>query len=111
MGANQTWLDTKPKNGQKQIYREGKSQYESHQHIPKFPASVVTILSNRNPGTAAKFFDEQYVHIPLDRLILRGNIQKLVKVQEEVEKEEQDLKDYVNSLILSLANLRWEGEP
>ena len=71
-----------------------------------FPLSVVTILSNRNPGTAAKFFDEQYVHIPSDRLILRGNIQKLVKVQEEVEKEEQDLKDYVHSLILSLANLK-----
>ena len=31
-------------------------------------------------------------------MIIRGNIQKLVKVQEEVEKEEQDIKDHLNSL-------------
>ena len=56
------------------------------------------ILSNRNSGAAGKFFDEKYVHIPSDQLILRGNIKKLGKVQEEVEKEEQDIKDHLNSL-------------
>lgn len=55
-------------------------------------------MSNRNPGATGKFLDKQYVHIPSDQLILRVNIQELVKVQEEVEKEEQDIKDHLNSL-------------
>ena len=57
-------------------------------------------MSNRNLGAAGKFLDKQYVHLPADQLILRVNIQKLVKVQErkEVEKEEQDIKDHLNSL-------------
>ena len=63
-------------------------------------------MSNRNPGAAGKFFDEQYVHIPSDQLILRGNIQKLVKVQEEVEKEEQDIKEHLFSLYSKSGKLK-----
>ena len=82
----------------KLFHWEGRRQYESHQHVSNISATVNAILSNKNSGAAAKFFDEQYVHIPSDQLIPRGNIQKLVKVQEEVEKEEQDIKDHLNSL-------------
>ena len=73
-------------------------EYESHQHVSKISATDDAILSNRNPGSVGTFFDEQYVHIPSDQLLLRGNVQKLGKVQEEVEKEEQDIKDHLNSL-------------
>ena len=67
------------------------------------------ILSNRNSGAAGKFFDEKYVHIPSDQLILRGNIKKLGKVQEEVEKEEQDIKDHLNSLYSKYGKMgRWQ---
>ena len=55
-------------------------------------------MSNRNTGATRKFLDKQYVYIPSDQLILRVNVQKLVKIQEEVEKEEQDIKDHLNSL-------------
>ena len=82
----------------KLFHCEGRRQYESHQHVSKISTTVDTILSNRNLGAAGTFFDEQYVHIPSDQLILKRNIQKLVKVQEEVEKEEQDIKDHLNSL-------------
>ena len=67
--------------------------------LQKISATVDAILSNRNPGAAGKSFDEQHVRILSDQLILRGNIQKLVKVQEEVEKEEQDIKNHLFSLI------------
>ena len=66
-------------------------------------------MSNRNSGAAAKFFDEQYVHIPSDQLIPRENIQKLVKVQEEVEKEEQDIKDHLN-ILYSKSNKLKDGK-
>lgn len=62
-------------------------------------------MSKRNPGAAAKFFDEKYVHMPSDQLILRGNIQKLVKVQEEVENEKKDNKDHLNSLYFKSGKL------
>lgn len=73
----------------KLFHSEGRCQYLSHRHVLKLSSTVDAILSNRNPGAAGKFFDEQYVYIPSDQLILRENIQKLVKVQEGVEKEEQ----------------------
>ena len=56
----------------KLFHCEGRRQYESHQHVSKISTTVDIILSNRNPGAAGTFFDEQYVHIPSDQLILRG---------------------------------------
>jgi hypothetical protein len=81
----------------KLFHSEGRYQYESHQHVSKLSSTVDAILSNMNLAAAGKFFDEQYVHIPSDQLILRENIQKLVKVCEQVEKEEQDIKGYLSS--------------
>ena len=63
-------------------------------------ATVDAILSNRNSGAAGKVLTRNMFtySVPSDQLILRGNMQKLVKVQEEVEKEEQDIRDHLNSL-------------
>ena len=54
----------------KLFHSEGRRQYESHQHVLKLSSTVDAILSNTNPGVAGKFFDEQYVYIPSDQLIL-----------------------------------------
>ena len=71
----------------KLFHSEGRRQYESHERV-------------------SKFFDEQYVHIPSDQLILRENMQKLVKVQEQVEKEKQDIKGHLSSLYTKSGKLK-----
>ena len=79
---------------------EGRHQYESHQHVSMIFATVDAILSNRNSGAAGKVLTRNMFtySVPSDQLILRENMQKLVKVQAEVEKEEQDIRDHLNSL-------------
>ena len=90
----------------KLFHSEGRCQYESHERVSKLSSTVDAILSNTNPASAGKFFDEQYVHIPSDQLILRENMQKLVKVQEQVEKEEQDIKGHLSSLYTKSGKLK-----
>ena len=90
----------------KLFHSEGRRQYESHQRVSKLSSTVDAILSNMNPAAAGKFFDEQYVHIPSDKLILRENILKLVKVREQVEKEEQDIKGHLSSLYTKSGKLK-----
>ena len=90
----------------KLIHTEGRCQYESHQRVSNLSSTVDAIMNSNNPGAAGKFFNEQYVYIPSDQLILRENIQKLVKVQEKVKKEEQDIKDHLSSLYASSGKLK-----
>ncbi len=90
----------------KLFHTEGRHQYESHQRVSNLSSTVDAMMNSNNPGAAGTFFNEQYVYIPSDQLILRENIQKLVKVQEKVKKKEQDIKDLLSSLYASSGKLK-----
>ena len=71
----------------KLFHSEGRRQYESHERVSKLSSTVDAILSNTNPAAAGKFFDEQYVHIPSDQLILRENMQSLLKYKNKLRRK------------------------
>ena len=61
-------------------------------------SSIDSVLNTKDPGAAGKIYDDDYVLIPSDQIILRTNIQKLSELKENILKEEKNVKGHLNSL-------------
>ncbi len=91
----------------KQFHSEGRRQYDIHQRISKLSLHIDAILSNRDPGAAGKFLnDDEYTLVPSDQIILRANMQKILVLQEAIESEDQAIKDNLDGLFTASGKLK-----
>jgi len=90
----------------KLFHCEGRRQYECSQHIKVLNSRVDAIFNHQNPGAAGKFYDDNYVLIPSDQMIIRSNIEKLLKVKNEIEEEDKNVKEHLSTLYTKSGKLK-----
>lgn len=55
-------------------------------------------MSSSNPAAAGKFYDDNYVIVKSDQIIIRSNIKSNVDLQKNIQQEHMDTKEHLNSL-------------
>ena len=63
-------------------------------------------MSSSNPAAAEKFYDDNYVIVKSDQIIIRSNIKTMVDLQKNIQQEHMDTKEHVNSLFAKNENLK-----
>ena len=72
----------------------------------KFESQIKGIISSSNPAAAGKFYDDNYVIVKSDQIIIRSNIKTMVDLQTNIQKEHMDTKEHLNSLYAKNGNLK-----
>ena len=63
-------------------------------------------MSSSNPAAAGKFYDDNYVIVKSDQIIIRSNIKTMVDLQKNTQQEHMDTKEHLNSLFAKNGNLK-----
>ena len=63
-------------------------------------------MSSSNPAAAGKFYDDNYVIVKSDQIIIRSNIKTMVDLQKNIRQEHMDTKEHPNSLFAKNGNLK-----
>ena len=63
-------------------------------------------MSSSNPATPGKFYDDNYVIVKSDQIIIRSNIKTMVELQKNTQQEHMDTKQHLNSLFAKNGNLK-----
>lgn len=90
----------------KLFHHEGRRQYDSQQNIFKFESRLKSIMSSSNPAAAGKFYDDNYVIVKSDQIIIRSNIKTMVDLQKNIQQEHMDTNEHLNSLFAKNGNLK-----
>ena len=90
----------------KLFHHEGRRQYDSQQNIFKCESRLKSIMSSSNPAAAGKFYDDNYVILKSDQIIIRSNIKTMVDLQKNIQQEHMDTKEHLNSLFAKNGNLK-----
>ena len=77
----------------KLFHHEGRRQYDSQQNIFKCESRLKSIMSSSNPAAAGKFYDDNYVILKSDQIIIRSNIKTMVDLQKNIQQEHMDTKN------------------
>ena len=90
----------------KLFHHEGRRQYDSQQNIFKFESRLKSIMSSSNPAAAGKFYDDNYVLVKSDQIIIRSNIKTMVDLQKNIQQEHMGTNEHLNSLFAKNGNLK-----
>ena len=90
----------------KLFYQEGRRQYDSQQSIFKFESQIKSIMGSSNPATAGKFYEDNYVTVKSDQIIIRSNIKTMINLQKNIQEEHMDIKEHLNSLYAKNGNVK-----
>ena len=63
-------------------------------------------MSSSNPAAAGKFYDDNYVIVKSDQIIIRSNIKTMVDLQKNIQRENMDTKEHRNSLYAKNGNVK-----
>ena len=63
-------------------------------------------MSSSNPAAAGKFYNDNYVIVKSDQIIIRSNIKTMVDLQKIIQQEHMDTKEHLNSLFAKNGNLK-----
>ena len=63
-------------------------------------------MSSCNPVAAGKFYDDNYVIVKSDQIIIRSNIKTMVDLQKNIQQEHMDTKERLNSVYAKNGNVK-----
>lgn len=67
------------------------------------------ILSNSNPAAAGKLYDNNYVMVPADQIIIRSSIKNLLQLKKSIDTEHMGVKRCLDDLYSKSGSLK-QGE-